>query len=582
MAHFFDFTDMVGMPALSLKEKYFYPSKFTGIFDSRSLVVTLSDLNDLEGLKEQLKTKELSGGNIYFDLQDFYANLNGLQEVLDVIKQHSDANQNTKFMVVNGNYNHFSAYQLAGLTEFEKQIEKTFSTPEDFRLQKKRNMAKLTFPFIDLHNSLPLEIKTGVSYNLQEVKHSSMIVNSVISDIKNANLSPYEAYLAAYAWITSFEYNVTGTLRKLNKNGHVIEIAKDFSNIKTMKGKDNLPYEKDPTLSRDIPAVLKTGFIVCVAYSNLLALICSELGIKTFTEIYLAHENEVVNGKNKRTNISHERTLVMIEDEKYGLKNGVFNADITQDSFYYGQGDFIKFIHNLIPLTTDNYDETSVISKLARGKGFSEEEEETQDDLYYRLVESGFIEAKLPLLRHEDYVLLKEYKETGENPLSETYNFLFNRTGRIENYVSELEKESNILAADYFKHLDGVEQERKRGYSEFYEKAKTTDPIAQHKFYEALKNIVPLIKPGVDPEDFANWLMNENIIAVKDVNIISPTFADLKQYKVKGKYMGGYYVDETYDVKESEDQNLLTEYEKMMNNKNKELSEQESENGREM
>lgn len=108
--------------------------------------------------------------------------------------------------------------------------------------------------------------------------------------VNENNLSPYEKLIYAYDLIKSFYY-------KENKN--------------------NLDE------SRNIPDIVRRGYIVCVGYARFLKQLLKELGINSVCEGLGLYDSEGEHG--------HERNFVYIKDEKYGI-DGVYSLDATYDS----------------------------------------------------------------------------------------------------------------------------------------------------------------------------------------------------------------------------------------------------------
>lgn len=76
--------------------------------------------------------------------------------------------------------------------------------------------------------------------------------------------------------------------------------------------------------SRYIHSIVDTGYIVCVGYSKFLAQLLKEVGIKAHT---IGTSVPLKDG----TTGGHERNLIEIKDDKYGI-NGIYAFDCTWDS----------------------------------------------------------------------------------------------------------------------------------------------------------------------------------------------------------------------------------------------------------
>lgn len=76
--------------------------------------------------------------------------------------------------------------------------------------------------------------------------------------------------------------------------------------------------------SRRIHSIVDTGYIVCVGYANFLAQLLKEVGIKAHT---IGTSVPLKDG----TTAGHERNLIEIKDDKYGI-DGTYAFDCTWDS----------------------------------------------------------------------------------------------------------------------------------------------------------------------------------------------------------------------------------------------------------
>ncbi len=86
--------------------------------------------------------------------------------------------------------------------------------------------------------------------------------------------------------------------------------------------------------ARQIHAIVDTGYIVCLGYAKFLAQLLKEVGIKAHT---IGTSVPLKDG----TIAGHERNLIEIRDDKYGI-NGIYAFDCTWDS----NSDFYKVIRD--------------------------------------------------------------------------------------------------------------------------------------------------------------------------------------------------------------------------------------------
>lgn len=101
---------------------------------------------------------------------------------------------------------------------------------------------------------------------------------------------------------------------------NVEKIMYAYDLIKSFKYQED---EKNPDNSREIYNIIRDGKIVCVGYAKFLSQLLKEVGIDSFSiSTSVPIKDEI---------IGHQRNLIMVEDEKYGL-DGLFAFDPTWDS----------------------------------------------------------------------------------------------------------------------------------------------------------------------------------------------------------------------------------------------------------
>lgn len=139
-------------------------------------------------------------------------------------------------------------------------------------------------------------------YQQDEYLQEEEQLDKLIEPIKNANLSPYEKYLAVY------------------------NIVKNFKPYKENK---NNKYE-----SRYLRYILNNEYIVCVGFANLLTTLLNKINIPAMN-IGVGIDTSYDSGftlEDKPTEIAgHQRNIIKIDDEKYNI-HGIFLADATWDN----------------------------------------------------------------------------------------------------------------------------------------------------------------------------------------------------------------------------------------------------------
>lgn len=115
--------------------------------------------------------------------------------------------------------------------------------------------------------------------------------------IESSNLSPIEQIAFAYDLIKSFKYK-------------------------------EVEDENDKSNSREIHSIIRDGKIVCVGYSVFLAQLLNELGIESYA---VSATVPVKNEQGEINNFGHQRNIVNVKDDKYGI-DGYYAFDATWDS----------------------------------------------------------------------------------------------------------------------------------------------------------------------------------------------------------------------------------------------------------
>lgn len=187
--------------------------------------------------------------------------------------------------------------QLKRIFEILKKHNRTYNIHISI---KNRELLKqsglLNYPNINLTINNDLYNYTKEEYLKEEEQ-----LETLIKPIKEANLSPYEKYLAIYNLVKQFK-----------------------------------PYkenEEDPNQSRYIRYILNNEYIVCVGYSNLLKVLLDKVGIPSI-EVSASVDTSKYNDdqKNIPTFIEgHRRNIIKIDDDKYNI-HGYFIVDPTWDN----------------------------------------------------------------------------------------------------------------------------------------------------------------------------------------------------------------------------------------------------------
>ena len=209
-------------------------------------------------------------------------------------------------------YNRLEQENLIDLNKYpfeillmQKRIEtQTFSNEELKNLAPLCKLMKRKLVFADDY------YKDGEEsyYSFSAIKRTNKIINNLVNEIKSKNLSPAEQYAYACIKITQKPYqDFDSTLLKTEK---LYAIKRKFRCSIT-----------NTHLSRSVNGVCNSDYIVCAGYANLLASVCSKLGIECYTQGVLL---TISSGEK----IPHRFNIAHIKDDKYGI-NGWQGTDLT-------------------------------------------------------------------------------------------------------------------------------------------------------------------------------------------------------------------------------------------------------------
>lgn len=136
------------------------------------------------------------------------------------------------------------------------------------------------------------------NYSIEEYSRQIDILEGMVSDIKQSQMSPFEKYLAVY---------------------NIVKKYKEY--------KEN---EIDKSQSRYLKYILYNDYMVCVGYSKMLVELLYRVGISGYEYSTSVYDR----GFDEYTFLgAHARSVVNIKDEKYGI-DGFYMADATWDNNY--------------------------------------------------------------------------------------------------------------------------------------------------------------------------------------------------------------------------------------------------------
>lgn len=143
------------------------------------------------------------------------------------------------------------------------------------------------------------------NYQTEEYIKEEKQLDDLIIHIKEANLSPYEKFLAVY------------------------NIVKQFKTYK--ENKENINE------SRHLRYILNNDFIVCRGFSKLLETLLNKIGIPNemiSVKVDVSFDNGFTEEEIPVELAGHSRNIIKLDDDKYNI-HGIFLADATWDNDIY-------------------------------------------------------------------------------------------------------------------------------------------------------------------------------------------------------------------------------------------------------
>lgn len=159
------------------------------------------------------------------------------------------------------------------------------------------------FKDFELNKNIHLIIKNDFhDYSYDEYQHEEEVLDDLVKDIKNADLTPLEKYIAVY------------------------NVVKNFK-----------PYKEDiedKENARLIHKFLYNDKMVCVGYSVLLTTLCRKVGInckKLDVSVDTSYDDNNIQEARATEWGYHARNLINIDDDKYDV-HGIYVCDATWDN----------------------------------------------------------------------------------------------------------------------------------------------------------------------------------------------------------------------------------------------------------
>lgn len=299
-----------------------------------------------------------------------YFNYNDYNNIISVIKS------------LKGRGNLFNIYEFEGIHDHLIALESLLDDKEKIYIVQSMSLDKYIF----INN----------------------ILESMVKDIKSANLSPYEKYLAVYEIVTHFKQYLENNINKSS--------------------------------SRALEYILFNDYIVCYGFVLLFVSLLDIVGIKAYnTPVNYFKEKEEVTIldearlskeeiKAKKGNVAfHVRVIVRLIDPKYGI-DGIFIADPTWDNdliHHYFNHSLMTFYETRLE-EKEYYKTEASIFDINNSEEFLEILNNVDGALDYFIKVIKIIDIKF-----YEY-LLDNYDLNGKdsNLLFEIYNYIINYTKR--------------------------------------------------------------------------------------------------------------------------------------------------------
>jgi len=169
-----------------------------------------------------------------------------------------------------------------------------------------------------------------IEYSKEEYEKEEEFLNELVSPIKEANLTPFEKYLAVY--------NIVKKFKAYKENYH------------------------NPEQSRELRYILYNEYMTCYGFSKLLKVLLEKVGIASFITLSnIDHSYDggfaFVERPTNFENHGHARNVVKIDDDEYDI-HGIYLADSTADN------DLEYDLYSYATVTFDNMKESFKLEEL--------------------------------------------------------------------------------------------------------------------------------------------------------------------------------------------------------------------------
>ncbi len=392
--------------------------------------------------EEKVQEEEIKKENKYFlfKLKDFVSARPIINDLLDTISKYDIPQNDLNFHVIYGENELYEEEPV-----FDEENLNALSRINNKILQSKLSEEGLSFPALETYSSshgLINERSLNYFWNFDSVLNANNVLNGIAKDIKEANLSPVEKFLAAYSWVANYVY--------------------EFENSKKEYGGQ----------SRKAVEILSSTRIVCVGYGRLLQQLCDRLNIPCTTQKVWYNDNT------DSEFVGHLRNILKIKDDAFGI-NGVFVSDPTWDSKR--------------KITAKFYEKSYTLSNVPMRLKFD-------TNIVPDLAPENILFDMLPLENEKLSEAIRSYVYHNGIKKYDKYAKFFDEP--LKNYDEVLEKYNNNIKADgEFNLKFGVELHKVMEHNieqiiKLHETINKTQAVELEVFQKALNNVFEKVNLG--------------------------------------------------------------------------------------
>ena len=268
-------------------------------------------------------------------------------------------------------------------------------------------------------------------YSIEEYKNEESILDDMIKDIKDSDLSTFEKFISIY------------------------NIVKKYKPYKEVED------DEDRKLSRYLKYILYNDYIVCVGFQKLFTALLDKVGIQStsyIVDVDTSYDDGFTLEDKPIDNVGHSRLLVYIKDEKYNIdgfyiSDPTWDNDIMHDKYSnmimpmdYMQKTLSLFGLKAIDYIFDvhseeeyNYKKNLLLDKKIKNKIVSEDD----DMALYKNIRDSYLDVYTMILETIKKLDTDKYNEIKESEL-------FKKTNKIVRMAIENKNDIELLKNETF------------------------------------------------------------------------------------------------------------------------------------